>query len=72
MRYSTSTWQTGIPYLAVTDDVFPDGSRFMSGNNRIGNTGMYNVSQDYVFHLEVENPSARAAVSAEQGFCGAD
>jgi autotransporter-associated beta strand protein len=55
MTSSTSAWQTGIPYINRTADVYAGGTRYMSGTTGlgIGDTTMNNVSGDMVFHLDL-------------------
>ena len=52
---SSSEWQTGIPYVYYTADVYPDGTRFRSGTegNGIGDDSMTATSGDRVFHLDL-------------------
>ncbi len=58
MRTSTSTWQTGIPYLNRTGNSYPGGTRYMSGTTGLGlgDTTMNNMSGDMIFHLDLEPP----------------
>ena len=56
MVTSSSAWQTGIPYLSVTEDEFAGGSRFSSGTSGVGTTAMTDVTRDRVFHLDMEKP----------------
>ncbi|MCF7954621.1 MAG: hypothetical protein K9M75_02350 [Phycisphaerae bacterium] len=55
MTTSTSAWQTGIPYIVVTNDEYAGGTRYMSGTagNGVGDTTMNNVSRDMKFHLDI-------------------
>jgi len=52
---SSSVWQTGIPYVYYTADVYPGGTRFRSGaaGYGIGDTSMAAVSGDRIFHLDL-------------------
>jgi hypothetical protein len=57
MKSSSSAWQTGIPYLSVTEDeLYPSGARFNSGTSGIGTASIFNVSRDFVFHMDLEKP----------------
>ena len=56
MKSSTTGWQSGIPYLAYTANVYAGGTRFMSGTSGVGTTAMFNLSKDMVFHLNLEKP----------------
>jgi len=53
---STSAWQTGIPYVYRTADVYPGGTRFRSGSAGygVGDSSMSDMSADRVFHLDME------------------
>jgi hypothetical protein len=55
MTSTTSTWQTGIPYLNRTGNAYAGGTRYMSGTTGlgIGDTTMNNVSGDMKFHLDM-------------------
>jgi hypothetical protein len=60
MTSSTSTWQTGIPYLVVTDNEYLGGQFYTSGGASpgVGNsTVSFSVSQDRHFHLNIEAPT---------------
>jgi len=55
MKTTTTGWNTGIPYLAVTEDeFFPSGTRFMTGTSGVGGSNMFNVARDYIFHMDIE------------------
>nr|NIP54583.1 hypothetical protein [Phycisphaerae bacterium]NIS53435.1 hypothetical protein [Phycisphaerae bacterium]NIU12102.1 hypothetical protein [Phycisphaerae bacterium] len=58
MTSSTSTWQTGIPYINITGDEYPGGTRYMSGTSGlgIGDNTMNNMSGDRIFHLDMDDP----------------
>ena len=55
MTSTTSGWQTGIPYIIVTNDEYAGGTRYMSGTAGagIGDTTMNNTSRDLKFHLDM-------------------
>ena len=60
MNTSTSTWQTGIPYLVTTDDEYDGGQLYATGGSSPGTgtgTLTYSVAQDRHFHLNIEAPS---------------
>jgi hypothetical protein len=60
MTSSTSTWQTGIPYLTLTANDFLDGQLYMSGGTTAGvgsNSLAYTVNRDRVFHLNLDAPT---------------
>lgn len=58
MLSSTSSWQSGIPYIYRTSNEYPDGTRYMSGTGGrgLGDSTMNNVSGDRVFHIDLEHP----------------
>jgi len=57
IRSSTSNWATGIPYINVTADDYPDGTRYSSGTSGVGTaTVSYAIGSDRVFHLDIERP----------------
>jgi hypothetical protein len=57
MLSSTSGWQTGIPYLNVTADEYPGGTRYSSGTSGVGTASVsYAIGSDRVFHLDIERP----------------
>jgi alpha-galactosidase len=58
MTSSTSSWQTGIPYINRTADEYTGGSRYMSGTTGlgIGDDTMNNMSGDMIFHLDLVHP----------------
>ena len=56
LKSSTSTWQTGIPYLAVSADEFSDGVRYVSGTGGVGTNTITGGTDDRVFHLDIEKP----------------
>ncbi len=53
MSSSTTDWQTGIPYLNVTDNEFAGGAQYLSGSG-----GSYTAlsTGDRIFHLNMETP----------------
>lgn len=55
LNSSTSSWQTGIPYVYTTDDVYSGGTRFRSGTegDGVGDDTMTQVSGDRVFHFDL-------------------
>jgi hypothetical protein len=55
---STSAWQTGIPYIKITDNDFSGGARYMSGTSGfgVGDSSLNNTSGDRVFHIDLEPP----------------
>ncbi len=57
MKTSTSSWQTGIPYINVTADEYPGGERYNSGTSGVGtSTVSYAIGSDRIFHLDIERP----------------
>jgi Peptidase M60, enhancin and enhancin-like/N-terminal domain of M60-like peptidases len=60
MTSSTSTWQTGIPYLSVTADNYLGGQFYSSGGASPGvgnNTLSFTVTSDRHFHLNIDAPT---------------
>jgi hypothetical protein len=60
MTSSTSTWQTGIPYLSVTDDNYLGGQFYTSGGASpgVGNSTLtFSVTSDRHFHLNIDAPT---------------
>ena len=57
------SWQTGIPYINITDNAYGGGTRYMSGTTGggIGDDTMNNMSGDRVFHLDMDEATARDA-----------
>jgi len=55
LNSSTSVWETGIPYVYYTADVYAGGTRFRSGTAGygVGDTSMTQVSGDRVFHVDL-------------------
>ncbi|MEZ5302013.1 MAG: sialate O-acetylesterase [Verrucomicrobiales bacterium] len=57
MTGSTSSWQTGIPYLNMTGNAYADGQRYTSGQNGVGSsTLVIDAGRDRVFHLDLIHP----------------
>lgn len=57
MTSTTSGWQTGIPYLNRTDNVFPGGTHYVSGTGQgIGDNTVNTKSHDLIFHLDMDDP----------------
>ena len=57
MLTSTSTWQSGIPYINVTGDDYSAGSQYSSGASGVGSASLSNsISSDRIFHLDIERP----------------
>ncbi len=56
MLSSTSGWQSGIPYLHTSGDLYADGSRFSATSSTpIQHTSPFNFQNgDMVFHLDME------------------
>jgi hypothetical protein len=60
MTASTSTWQTGIPYLVTTANDFPGGQLYHSGTAAAGtgsSTLTISVDEDRHFHLDLAAPA---------------
>lgn len=58
MTASTSSWQTGIPYLNVTASEYTAGQSYYSGTSGVGTTVMsLSVNSDRIFHLHLEPPA---------------
>ena len=52
---STSSWQTGIPYITTTGNSYAGGSRYTSGRNGAGSPQInYDTRKDRVFHIDLE------------------
>ena len=58
MTNSTSAWQTGIPYLNLTNNEYSDGSRYSAGQYGVGDSDMHldGSSRDRIFHLDLAHP----------------
>ena len=57
MLTSTSTWQTGIPYINVTADENAGGTSYTSGTSGVGTTSISAaIASDRTFHLDMERP----------------
>jgi len=57
LNSSTSEWTTGIPYVKVTADEYPDGTRFRSGTegSGVGDESMTHTSGDRIFHIDLSS-----------------
>jgi hypothetical protein len=61
MTSSSSSWQTGIPYINVTGNDYPAGQRYSSGTSGVGTSSLTVVtSSDRIFHLDLEAPLGAA------------
>ncbi len=61
MKSSTSVWQTGIPYLSTTADLYPGGQGYGFGlqqGPRDDSTLVLGKGRDRVFHLDLKDPTA--------------
>ena len=56
MTGSTSGWQTGIPYLNLTDNEYSGGALYNSGTSGAGTTAMSMGTNERLFHLDLEKP----------------
>lgn len=56
MIASTSSWQTGIPYINVTDNSYAAGVLYNSGTNGAGTTAMSLATNDRLFHIALDKP----------------
>ena len=56
MTSSSSGWQTGIPYLQCSDNLYPGGARYSSGASGIGDTDISVSTGDRIFHLDMDDP----------------
>lgn len=59
LRSSTSSWETGIPYVYVTSPgSYARGSRFRSGTEGfgVGNGTIEKISGDRAFHFDLDRP----------------
>jgi len=57
MTGSTSSWETGIPYINVTANAFAGGVRYSSGTLGVGTSTLTLVAtSDRIFHLDMEDP----------------
>jgi len=73
MDSSTSGWQSGIPYMALTpNSAYPGGQAFSSTVNRQSTSPFNYVNSDKVFHLNmnVAAPPYDVAVGATAGNWG--
>ncbi len=55
LNTSTSEWETGIPYVYYTADVYAGGTRFRSGTAGygVGDSTMDQMSGERVFHIDM-------------------
>jgi sialate O-acetylesterase len=59
MTSSTSGWQSGIPYLNRSNDVFPSGAHYVSGTGSgIGDNAVNTQNRDLIFHLDLGDAQA--------------
>ncbi|MHC4744895.1 MAG: hypothetical protein ACYS8Z_23520, partial [Planctomycetota bacterium] len=69
MNSSTSSWQTGIPYLQYSNvDQYAGGTRYISGTGSppgVGDTTMQSTTGDRVFHIDLEHPMAPSPQDGE-------
>ena len=57
MTNSTTAWQTGIPYLSITDNLYTGGVMYSSGDNGIGSSAPALVgASDRTFHIHLDKP----------------
>lgn len=57
MTGSTSSWQTGIPYINFTGNTYANGQRYISGGNGAGTSTLsYTATSDRIFHVDLEHP----------------
>jgi alpha-galactosidase len=57
MTNSTSTWQTGIPYINFTANGYAGGQRYISGTGGAGTSNVvFTSGSDRTFHLDLEDP----------------
>jgi len=66
---STSSWETGMPYVYFTADIYPDGTRFRSGTAGygVGDDTMTHMSGDRVFHLDLGSPTTLVTWDNNEG-----
>ena len=71
LNSSTSAWQTGIPYVYYTDDLYAGGTRFRSGSagDGVGDDTVSQASGERVFHLDlsIADPSTPGYASPANG-----
>ena len=57
MTTSTSSWQTGIPYINVTADDYSGGTSYTTGASGVGTSTITSaIASDRTFHLDMEAP----------------
>ena len=56
MTSSTSSWQTGIPYINTTANVYTNGALYNSGTSGTGTATISTGSTDRIFHLDLQHP----------------
>lgn len=62
MNSSTTGWQSGIPYRAVTGDLYADGQQFRSQQNGQSTPTIGYIGGDKVFHLNMELPGPEGGI----------
>ena len=59
MTSTTSDWQSGIPYLNRSNDVFSGGAHYVSGAGLgIGDNTVNTQNRDLIFHLDLDDTQA--------------
>ncbi len=57
MTSSTSSWQTGIPYINFSGNTYASGQLYNSGTNGLGtSTVTFTSGSDRTFHLDLQHP----------------
>jgi alpha-galactosidase len=57
MTSSTSSWQTGIPYIYLSGNVYAGGQLYNSGTNGLGTSTLaFTSGSDRTFHLDIQHP----------------
>jgi Bacterial TSP3 repeat len=56
MTSSTSSWQTGIPYINYTANAYSGGVIYSSGTSGIGTATISAGSNDRIFHIDLQHP----------------
>jgi hypothetical protein len=56
MISSTTAWQTGMPYLNNTGNVYANGARYSTGTSGIGTATITTSNSDRIFHLDLQHP----------------
>jgi len=68
MTGSTSAWQTGIPYINFTANVYAGGVQYSSGTLGVGTSSLSLTGNDRIFHLDLEKaPTAPTGLKAISG-----